>query len=308
MTGVKKSILAFTCFLIAGILGSTRSAARPEAFPTFQSAKESASFPHDGKKHRELDCSNCHSVSRAQPDVRDFPGHKACISCHNFAEMVFVKPIFCVVCHNGRPTSKSQPALFSFPKPRVPTDFGIGFSHVSHRRTLPSDIEIEKVAASSDQSQYTRGQGVKCTDCHKLISPPRQGQEMTIEKGHSTCFVCHGAVPSGGRRKPAREFPYMNDCAQCHRLGGTGSPHLFGIVKGFHHVDHDYDIRPIRKKDYVIAKATDRLCSECHKSVETAESLSAIRLPDSRYCGECHNGRIGLPDPLAQDVLNSLRR
>ncbi|HEY7545169.1 MAG TPA: cytochrome c3 family protein, partial [Blastocatellia bacterium] len=132
MPGIKKSILV--CFLLAGVyLGAARSHALTSEIASgeaasFQGAR--ASFPHDGKKHRELSCSECHSVSRAQPDVRDFPGHKACINCHNFAEMVFTKPIFCTICHNGRPVSKTQPALFGFPKPGVPTDFGMGFSHV----------------------------------------------------------------------------------------------------------------------------------------------------------------------------------
>ncbi len=308
MPGIKKSVLAIACFLLAGVYFQTARTHALDSEPlaseptvSFQSAKDRASFPHDGKKHREMNCSDCHSVSRAQPDVRDFPGHKACISCHNFAEMVFTKPIFCAICHNGRPVSKTQPALFGFPKPAVPTDFGMGFSHVSHRKTLPADIDIE-------QPQFIKGQGVKCTDCHKMITPPRGGQEMSIEKGHSTCFVCHGPVPAGGRRKPAREFPYMNDCAECHQLGGPRSPHLYNIVVKFKHTDHDYDIRPIKKKEYVIAKATDRLCSECHQSVDKAEKLSEIRLPDSRYCNECHNGRLGLPDPLEQDVLNTLRR
>jgi predicted CXXCH cytochrome family protein len=295
MAIVKKSLLVLVISLGVYL--------RAELAPSAEQAvsKERASFPHSSKKHRELACTDCHTVSKAKPDVHEFPGHAKCISCHNFAEMVFTKPAFCSICHSGRPISKAQPALFEFPKPQVPTDFGIGFSHVSHRRNLPEDIRIEQV-----RQGFIIGQGPRCTDCHKLQTA--RFPEMSIEKGHSTCFVCHGEIPASGRRKPAKQFPYMNDCAECHQLDGPRSPQLYGIVPRFKHSDHDYEIRPIRKQDYVEVKAPDRLCSQCHSSVERATSLREIRLPEPTYCDQCHNGKLGLPDPLGKDVIESLQR
>jgi hypothetical protein len=49
------------------------------------------------------------------------------------------------------------------------------------------------------------------------------------------------------------------------------------------------------------------LCRECHQSVVGAESLAQIKLPEENYCGQCHNGRLGLPDALDRSVLDSLR-
>jgi hypothetical protein len=123
---------------------------------------------------------------------------------------------------------------------------------------------------------------------------------MTVETGHRTCFKCHGEQPV----KP----PSMDQCAECHKLDGPHSPHLYNMVKAFKHEDHEFDIRPRKKKEYPLAKAPDYLCIECHSSVVAAKALDRIKLPEENRCAECHNGRLGLPDALAREVLDNLRR
>jgi hypothetical protein len=123
---------------------------------------------------------------------------------------------------------------------------------------------------------------------------------MTVETGHRTCFKCHGEQPV----KP----PSMNQCAECHKLDGPHSPHLYNVVKAFKHEEHEFDIRPRKKKDYPLAKAPDYLCSECHASVVAAGALDRIKLPEENHCAECHNGRLGLPDVLAREILDNLRK
>ena len=99
----------------------------------------------------------------------------------------------------------------------------------------------------------------------------------------------------------------MNQCAECHKLDGPHSPHIYDAVKAFKHEDHEFDIRPRKKKEYPLAKASDYLCSECHSSVVAAEALDRIKLPEEKQCAECHNGRLGLPDSLARDLLERLK-
>ncbi len=326
MLGTKRIVLALGCLLLMGAyFGFTPSeASETDALVSqpVQGARRNASFPHEKQKHSELDCSKCHRVTNQPPfDVKSptsgsvYPGHASCAGCHNFAQMFFTQPQFCAICHNGRAVSRSQPALFDrIPKADRPSDFGLDFSHVNHKKSLPQNIQIERFDVkpiSHFGDMFQPGDAPKCTGCHEQTRPLRDNpDDMRTATGHTACFVCHGAIPSSGRLKSVKEFPYMNDCRECHDLRGGRSPHLFANyhIMDFRHEDHDYDIRPRTKQQIREIKAEDRLCSECHKSAATAESLNAIKLPEENYCNQCHNGKIGLPDPLAQDVMDTLRR
>jgi len=274
--------------------------ARDAGAPVAQATRTrvGASFPHGKDKHKTLECSQCHKITPAEPNVKDFPGHASCATCHNLALEALTKPVlFCGICHEAGPISKARPALFRFPKPQVPTDFGTDFSHPSHLKQMPQRI------AFTSSTQEVSGQFLqtpRCTDCHKRTQPASPGvPEMTLETGHRSCFKCHGEQPV----KP----PSMNQCAECHKLDGPHSPHLYNIVKSFKHEDHEFDIRPRKKKEYPLVKAPDYLCSECHASVVAAGTLDRIRLPEENQCVVCHNGRLGLPDSLARDVIDSLK-
>lgn len=299
---IKKSLLVVASLLaVAASVESHKASshkAKTHETKTHEAAQavesvERASFPHDRAAHKKLECSNCHSIRAGEIDVKEFPGHADCISCHNFALEVFRKPAtFCGTCHQGRAGSRSQPSLFDFPRPRIKSDFGIDFSHTAHMKPL-------KAAAA--HLDLTAGQAARCTDCHRRVEAVRAPlPEMTLEASHAGCFKCHGQSPIAE--------PGMRECAECHKLEGPRSPHLFGIVKGFRHEDHTLDTRPRRKSDARAVRPGDLLCAECHKSVAAAASLDDIKLPPKSYCVECHNGRVGLPDRLADEILESLER
>ena len=288
-----------TVVLIVGGLVAILSSALSHDVRGDQNSITRFGFPHGKPEHKKLDCSKCHSVSAAKPEVEDFPGHRACISCHNFAAMVFSpKPVaFCAICHEGRAISKARPALFKFPGPKPASDFGIDFSHVNHLKPLPAAL-ADRVVLS--HAQLTANQKPRCTDCHQRTEQPVTGaREMMIETGHSNCFKCHGENPI----KP----PSMNQCAECHQLDGPRPAKLFGRIAAFRHADHEFDIRPKRKIDLRTPRPPDFLCSECHSSVVAAQNISSIKLPDENHCAQCHNGKLGLPDALPADVLRALR-
>jgi hypothetical protein len=282
-------------------------------------------FPHSKPTHQKVDCAKCHTVTAAKIDENTFPDHPSCVGCHNLALEAIDRPvIFCGICHNGRPVSQNQPALFSYPKPGSPGDFGIDFSHPSHLKpfragtsagipagnptggnpttgnptagnpTMNSSGEIHAVAFVQRRSGTPT-----CFDCHKPV--PRAGAspiQISTATGHPACFVCHG-------EKPIAQ-PGMFQCAGCHKLGGPKYPRLYGLVVDFRHSDHVYDTRPIIKGQVSFPRPSDYLCSECHKSAARAVQLNEIKLPQENYCTDCHNGNVGLPDPLSRKVLDSL--
>lgn len=293
--GLKRIVLCVACVLgayIAAAPSPKKEVANIRAEePVRRSTRERpASFPHDKPTHRKVDCSKCHALSPSTRAVEKFPGHSSCVSCHNFA----AQPGLCSICHEGRPVSKTQPSLFKFPRPGIATDFAIGFSHRGHLK--PVD---ESIAAARQDIQYLRDP--KCANCHKRIEPaPPRGKDMSMRTGHPACFECHGEKPV----KP----PSMNQCAECHEARGARSSGRMRLVAEFRHEDHEYDIRPKRKRDFQLARREDFLCSDCHRTVTVAENLGAIKAPAPNHCAECHNGKLGLPEPLPQNILESLRK
>ena len=302
--GMKKLVLVVAGLLGACAIGLSSPTRADEKGEAWQRGGRTG-FDHGSKMHSKIDCSACHKVSREQPDVKVFPGHAQCIVCHNFAsETVISFANYCGVCHADKPVSQRDSKMFDFVTrtQQQRSDFGIDFSHVAHRKPLPQDLQVMRYPGS--KYRINLSQSPRCDDCHARLEPrPANAPEMVVEKGHSSCFQCHG---DGPHPSPAN-FPTMNQCAGCHELGGSGPASLSGKVPAFHHADHEFDTRPIRKIDFR-KRPPDYLCAECHATVDRAEQLSDIKLPQEQTCRLCHNGRLGLPKALGADVLQQLRR
>src|SRR5262249_23609674 len=205
---IKKSLLAMACLLAAGAYWGIPSQAEETVASSFQRASDSrerAIFNHKRKEHARGSCNTCHNVTPSQIEVVAFPGHGTCIGCHNFANEFFKRGVtFCGVCHEGGPTSKMRSALFNFKEKTGRTrallgsDFGIDFSHVAHRKPLPQDFVIRPIGLQGTSDlKLTAGEVARCTDCHQRIPNSKAGErEIGIEKGHPTCFQCHGMRPA----------------------------------------------------------------------------------------------------------------
>ena len=303
--------------------GSTRAdGGRPFSIEQAKDRTGRGSFPHDQKDHIKVVCADCHLSAKEkparsdQPMAKDFP-HTACIRCHNFAAEFFKSAMgqpsrFCGVCHEQRRISRADKALRQgvFPKPQI-SDFDDAFSHKAHRKVLPAEFRVEPISNPSYGLQFKPGESPRCTDCHEQVRRALVGSiDMKTESSHATCFVCHGATES--RRASPEVFPSATDCKVCHELSSferaSRTHRLFGNIKGFRHDDHDIDIRPKKRSDFPLTKASDRLCSECHKPIDRIEKLNAIRLPEASYCDTCHIDRKpGLPGRLSDEVLNKLK-
>src|SRR6476661_3770597 len=108
---------------------------RPTA-PTLDYSK----FSHSTKKHQAA-CDTCHKIptlrwqqTSTYPDITDYPGHDACVSCHRPQFFKGAKPVICSVCHVK--TSPRDEARLSFRNPGVKLEFTIEFPHDRHQDVI----------------------------------------------------------------------------------------------------------------------------------------------------------------------------
>ena len=328
-----------------------RLAAVPVSSDLFAAQKrrrtQASSFDHNSKGHAKLgNCQTCHNINVSDtdrdPNVKKYPGHKACIDCHegkkiahNFANETIKRfDAFCGICHSGMPISLGDKALFDFKaQTRITrgvqaggSDFMTAFSHQAHYFESPIRKTI-KLETYDPPSLYRVDLAVdpRCNECHvrtreltNLPAQMQQGQEMLVEKGHSTCFQCHN-MPDGVERKTAsgKPFPYMNDCAQCHERASKQERRerveFYNRVPEFRHADHEFDTRSILQSARAEYKQHERqkdfLCIDCHEEVKKSTGLTDIRYPKEAKCDDCHNTarQPGLPDDLKGDVRTKLK-
>ncbi len=308
---------------------------------------QAASFDHNSKGHARLgNCQSCHNInvsdSDRDPNVKYYPGHRACIDCHdgkrlahNFADETIKRfDAFCGICHSGMPISLSDKGLFDFKaQTRVTrgvsaggSDFMTSFSHKAHYEDTPVRKTI-KLEAFEPASQYKVDLNVdpRCNECHvrtaelkNLPAHMQQGQEMLVEKGHSTCFQCHNTRDGMERKTTSgKPYPYMNDCAECHdRISGRERrerSEFYNRVSEFRHSDHEFDTRSILQQNRGEYKRREQqrdfLCVDCHDEVKQSTGLADIRYPREAKCDDCHNPnrQPGLPDPLTSTVKTKLK-
>lgn len=344
---LKQGILVCICSLAIGVSlgGRVSKVAFAVIAKAAQMPMKGGKFPHGqvGKQnlkgHRDLSCAECHLIGtqapfavtgKPSPNVNPlaataFPGHASCVACHNFALMSFAKPAFCGVCHERNAESPTRPGVFDqFQTPRAASDFGIGFSHVAHRRDLPGGLTIAPAINRTNslaKAELRTGSTPLCTDCHARLQTSftqfnPNSPELATETGHLACFTCHLEKPASFVPTSGKEFPARSDCQGCHSLSDAGvlkqqSPGLFQHFKvaEFRHLDHELDTRSVKKSEARTVKARDYLCAECHSEVSKAVQLNDIQVPGRGACAACHNDKRkpGLPEPLSAAVLRTLR-
>lgn len=354
-SNIKRIILGLACLLaLSGYVWTSASRADesrsnvdrlgavPVSSDLFAAQKkrraQASSFDHNSKGHANLgNCQSCHNISVSDtdrdPNVKKYPGHKACIDCHegkkiahNFADETIKRfDKFCGICHSGMPISINDKGLFDFKEQTrqtakaIGSDFMTSFSHQAHYGDSPlrKNIKLETFEPPS-QYRVDLSTDPRCNECHvrtqdlKGASTLNQGQEMLVEKGHSTCFQCHN-TPNGDPKK----FPSMNDCAECHeRSVGKARQErtaFFNRVPEFRHADHEFDTRSILQAGRAEYKQheqqKDFLCIDCHEEVKRSTGLADIRYPKEAKCDDCHNTarQPGLPDDLKGDVRTKLK-
>ena len=158
--GLALTVIVVTCLLCLGFAGfqntqaQKRRARRPASAPRSPAATVDYSrFSHATKKHQGA-CNTCHKVPtdnwkkvRDFPDVADFPGHAACVSCHRPQFFKGAKPVICSDCHSK--VSPKDDARFAFRNPAAPSQFLIEFPHDKHQDVIARTLR--RLTTEEDQ-------------------------------------------------------------------------------------------------------------------------------------------------------------
>lgn len=229
-------------------------------------------FSHSTAKHQAA-CNTCHKVptkdwakASAFPDIKDYPDHAACVSCHRPQFFKGARPPICSVCHSK--TSPRDEARFAFRNPVSSLQFTIEFPHDRHQ-----DV-IAQLRFAHAQQSYNN-----CTICHAS----RTTTFKAVPTHHSSCFNCHWKA----------QQPVATNCNGCHKLA---TPHV--PVTDPTRISIKYLHEGGGEKKQHVAE-----CTTCHINITKSASLRGLK-PDVPItaCTECHN-KDGLRQDLSKELV-----
>ena len=229
-------------------------------------------FSHATPKHQAA-CITCHRIPTkdwtrvsAFPDITDYPGHDACVSCHRPQFFRGAKPAICSVCHSK--TSPRDDVRFTFRNPATKRQFTIEFPHDKHQ-----DV-IALLRFAHAPQNYNN-----CTICHAS----RTATFKAVPTDHSSCFDCHW------KSQP----PAAEDCNGCHKL--AAGPYVTAELPSRISSKFMHDGGGERKQH------VDE-CTKCHINITKAASLRGLK-PDVPItaCTECHN-KAGVREDLNKEL------
>ena len=233
------------------------------------SAADYSKFSHATQKHQAA-CNTCHKIPTKNattfPDIKDYPDHDACVSCHRPQFFKGAKPVICSVCHSK--TSPRDEARYAFRNPASKLQFTIEFPHDRHQ-----DV-IAMLRFSHAQQNY-----YNCTVCHAS----RTTTFKAAPADHSSCFNCHWKA----------QQPVATNCNGCHKLATPYVPITDPTrisIKFMHEGGGE-------KKQHIAE------CTTCHINITKAASLRGLK-PDVPItgCTECHN-KEGLRQDLNTELV-----
>lgn len=294
-------------------------------------------FSHSTKKHQST-CDTCHKIPTSGwqktstfPDITDYPGHDACVTCHRAQFFKGVRPAICSVCHTK--TSPRDEARLLFRNPGSPTQFSIEFPHDRHQDVIallnkPFNGQLRVLAhapfrrlIADDKTQTYNN----CSICHGergAPAPPAAGWPdgfqpkletfKAVPSGHDSCFNCHWKS----------QQPIAQNCVGCHKLitdvfaassplrislkfihdgGGEKKVHIDECTTCHINITKAATLRGL-KPDVPITS-----CSECHNKVGKREDLNkelgTIDKNKAFVCVYCHTSNVGALDPPASHYL-----
>lgn len=326
---VALAILLLSSALVAAQRRVRRPAVRPAAsMPRIDYSQ----FSHSTPKHQAA-CSTCHKAPtenwrkvRTFPDIADYPGHDACVSCHRPQFFRSAKPVICSVCHSR--VSPRDDVRFAFSKANTPRQFVIEFPHDKHQDVIArvfrhfQSARFARASFTSALDDKTKHYN-NCEICHaprtSAPAPPPSGwpdsftPEVTFFKtspnDHASCFNCHWKA----------QEPVSANCAGCHKL--AGKPFLpvdmpVRISMKFRHTREQHVAEcttchiNITKSSTLRGLAPDvpiTACTECHNKdglrLDVSKELEAIDKNKDFVCTYCHTSDVGHRDPPSSHYL-----
>src|SRR4029453_17355557 len=152
---MRLAVLCLAVTTLSAILLESEVTAQTRRPSSQRATKESidySKFSHATKKHQSS-CGTCHKVPtenwrsvRQFPDVADYPGHEACVSCHRAQFFRGPRPPICTVCHTqAAPRAETR---FAFPKPDTRLQFFTEFPHDKHQDVIARNLHYERNPAA----------------------------------------------------------------------------------------------------------------------------------------------------------------
>jgi hypothetical protein len=258
-------------------------------------------FSHATEKHKGA-CNTCHRVPTDNwkqvgdfPDVADYPGHHACVSCHRPQFFKGAKPVICSVCHSK--VSPRDDARFAFRNPLVPRQFLIEFPHDKHQDVIAKIHTQAEPQLRFIRAGFTAGPENthynNCEICHapRSTSPsapaagwpdafvPDAASFKASPASHASCFNCHWKA----------QEPTNDNCAGCHKLSDKPYVAADTIAR--------FSMKFRHAREQHVAE-----CTTCHINITKSATLRGLK-PDVPItaCSECHNR-----EGLRQDVSKEL--
>jgi len=274
---------------------------RPAPTRPTKAAVDYSRFSHATQKHQAA-CSTCHKIptsswqkSSTFPDITDFPGHSACVSCHRSQFFKGARPVICSVCHSK--TSPRDDDRPEFQKPVALLQFTTEFPHDKHQDVIAFNRRFGPVALAHVTRSFVAQGYYNCSLCHsaRTIAPqapdkgwpdgfvPGAATFKSSPSGHSSCFNCHWK----------EQQPVADNCGGCHKLSKPFSSSLAPTRISLKFI-HDGGGE---KKNHVAE------CTTCHINITKAASLRGLK-PDVPItaCTECHN-KEGLRQDVSKELL-----
>ena len=299
-----------------------RRVRRPATRSTSTTARiDYSRFSHTTNKHQGA-CNTCHKVPtenwkkvRDYPDVADYPGHDACVSCHRPQFFRGAKPPICSVCHSK--VSPRDDARFGFRNPAEGRgEFFISFPHDKHQDVI---AKLLRRAPAVEQPLFVRASFRSSVDddktkhynnceiCHgprttvprspapSLSDPflPEAAAFRAVPTSHASCFNCHWKS----------EQPISENCGGCHKsLSLNGEVVLSVNPKPSDSVSMVLpELRISRKFRHSRAQHVQE-CATCHINITRSATLRRLQ-PDVPItsCTECHQ-REGLREDVGKEL------
>ena len=324
------AMLALSLMVAAGQKRPRRNTRRPPQPQT--TAVNYTQFSHATKKHQGA-CNTCHHAPtgnwkkvRGYPDVADYPGHDACVSCHRPQFFKGAKPPICSVCHTK--VSPRDDARFSFRNPNNQREFVIEFPHDKHQDVIARILNREFsepvfVRASFRFADEKTKHYNNCEICHAPRSSPPVpvgghwpdgfAPDASFFKaapvGHDSCFNCHWRS----------QQPVNDNCGGCHKLAdkpytAVDAPNRFSLKFRHGREQHIAECTTchinITKSASVRGLKPDvpiTACTECHNKeglrLDVTKELEAIDKNHDFVCSYCHTSDVGRRDPPASHYL-----
>jgi hypothetical protein len=323
-----KRKLATVLFLTTAVFVFSSYASQKRSQPK-PAPVDYSKFSHATKKHQAA-CDTCHKVptsgwqkASTYPDITDFPGHSACVSCHRAQFFKGARPPICSGCHTK--TSPRDEARYVFRNPASKYQFTIEFPHDRHQDVIALLKSVNQLNGLANHARAFDTQNFNnCTICHgKRSTPvtvnwpdsfiPKPETFKSVPTGHDACFNCHWK----------NQQPAASNCNGCHKLapspftavaaperislkfmhdgGGEKKVHVAECTTCHINITKSATLRGL-KPDVPITS-----CTECHNREglrqDVSKELAAIDKNNAFVCVYCHTSNVGSQDPPASHYL-----